>query len=291
VQYTTGFINYFYGLIDDIRIYNRVLNTAEISALYHENFWQDKVAKPVFSITGGMYSGSQITSLSSATPGAEIHYTTDGSEPSTSSKLYEGPISIPALSTTTIKAKAYKTGCIDSFPETHKYSTVSGYVLQPGPDNGEDTFIGSVYDRDYSTGECSNRIQNGGWADEYDALIRFDVSGAPSSPASAKLYLYSIDDTSTVCTMYLEKITSMWDESTVRWTSRPTFTNISTISAPIKGQWYSIDITSLYNDWKSSPSTNYGIMLRPSSTSNTNNKFYSSNLMDDTSLRPYLLVE
>lgn len=290
-SYYSGLTNYFNGFIDDIRIYNRVLNSDEISAIYHENNWKDKVAKPVFSKTGGMYSGSQNVTLSSSTTGAEIYYTTDGSEPSTSTNLYTTPISIPALSTTTIKAKAFKSGYIDSFPETNKYSTVSGYVLQPGPENGEDTLIGSVYDRDYSTGEYSNRIKNGGWGDEYDALIRFDVFAAPTSPTSAKLYLYSVDDTSTVCTMYLEKITSTWDESTVRWTSRPTFSNISTIPAPTKGQWYSIDITSLYNDWKSSPSTNYGLMLRPSSTSNTNNIFYSSNLIDDTSLRPYLLVE
>jgi hypothetical protein len=30
---------YFPGLIDDIRIYNRALSEPEIQALYHENGW------------------------------------------------------------------------------------------------------------------------------------------------------------------------------------------------------------------------------------------------------------
>ena len=30
---------YYYGFIDDIRIYNRVLSDAEIQVLYHEDGW------------------------------------------------------------------------------------------------------------------------------------------------------------------------------------------------------------------------------------------------------------
>jgi len=39
VPYTDGNVKYFNGLIDDIRIYNRALNKAEIQALYNENGW------------------------------------------------------------------------------------------------------------------------------------------------------------------------------------------------------------------------------------------------------------
>ena len=50
--------------------------------------------------------------LSTATSGATISYTTNGSDPTTSSALYTGPITL--LSTTTLKAKTIKSGMTDS---------------------------------------------------------------------------------------------------------------------------------------------------------------------------------
>jgi hypothetical protein len=41
VPYTDGNVKYFNGSIDDIRIYNRALNEAEIQALYHEGGWSE----------------------------------------------------------------------------------------------------------------------------------------------------------------------------------------------------------------------------------------------------------
>ena len=31
--------NFFNGIIDDIRIYKRVLSSSEVTAIYHENGW------------------------------------------------------------------------------------------------------------------------------------------------------------------------------------------------------------------------------------------------------------
>ena len=59
---------------------------------------------PVFSPAAGSYAGAQSVSISS-TSGAAIHYTTDGSTPtSTTGTLYSGPVNITA--TTTLKAIA-----------------------------------------------------------------------------------------------------------------------------------------------------------------------------------------
>lgn len=60
---------------------------------------------PVFSPKAGTYDSVQYVSLSSATPGASIHYTIDGREPSLSSALYRGSITL--RSTTTVKAAAF----------------------------------------------------------------------------------------------------------------------------------------------------------------------------------------
>jgi hypothetical protein len=79
-----------------------------------------KVAAPVAGLEPGTYSEPQKTSLSTATEGAVIRYTTDGSEPNMKSKIYKNPISITPFKTV-IKAIAYKDGMIASDAATFEY--------------------------------------------------------------------------------------------------------------------------------------------------------------------------
>ncbi|HWA88100.1 MAG TPA: chitobiase/beta-hexosaminidase C-terminal domain-containing protein, partial [Opitutus sp.] len=66
-----------------------------------------RVAAPAFSPAGGTYSGSQSVTISSATTGAAIRYTTDGSTPTrTHGTVYSGAVNIAA--TSVLKAIAYK---------------------------------------------------------------------------------------------------------------------------------------------------------------------------------------
>ena len=51
-------------------------------------------ATPAFSPAPGTYTGKQSVTLSTATPGAAIYYTTNGSAPTTSSAQYSGPIAV-----------------------------------------------------------------------------------------------------------------------------------------------------------------------------------------------------
>lgn len=68
-----------------------------------------QAATPTFSPAGGTYTSAQTVSISDATAGAAIFYTTDGSTPGTSSTPYTGPITVS--STKTIKAIAMASGC------------------------------------------------------------------------------------------------------------------------------------------------------------------------------------
>ncbi len=67
---------------------------------------------PTFSVDEGTYTSSQSVTLSCATPGATIHYTTDGTTPDGSSPTYSSAIAV--ASTTTIKAIAVKDGLVNS---------------------------------------------------------------------------------------------------------------------------------------------------------------------------------
>gem|GEM_PF-1161371 len=67
----------------------------------------DKIAMPEANPPSGkVISGASVITLSTLTSGAKIRYTLDGSEPNSSSTLYENPISITAV--TIIKAIAVK---------------------------------------------------------------------------------------------------------------------------------------------------------------------------------------
>jgi chitinase len=81
------------------------------------------VAAPVFSPGGGTYTSAQNVTISSATGGASIRYTTDGSTPtSTTGTSYSGAVNIS--STTTLQAVAYESGFTTS-PVTSATYTIS----------------------------------------------------------------------------------------------------------------------------------------------------------------------
>jgi ribosomal protein L40E len=80
-----------------------------------------EVATPTFSPAGGTYSSTQSVTISCSTAGATIRYTTDGSNPtSTTGTVYSGPISVS--SSMTLKAIAYGSGYTDSDVATATYT-------------------------------------------------------------------------------------------------------------------------------------------------------------------------
>ena len=79
-----------------------------------------KVATPTASPAAGAVVSGTTVSLSCSTAGAVIHYTTDGSTPTSSSTTYSTPISITEAKT--IKAIAVKQGLNDSDVLTVAYT-------------------------------------------------------------------------------------------------------------------------------------------------------------------------
>lgn len=85
-----------------------------------------EVEAPTFAAPSGTYASTQSVTISTATSGATIRYTTDGSVPTSGTgTVYTGPVTVSA--TGTLKAIAYKTGMSDS------QLSVATYFIGPAP--------------------------------------------------------------------------------------------------------------------------------------------------------------
>jgi hypothetical protein len=84
-------------------------------------------ATPNFSVPHGLYNAPQVVTIQTATPGATIRYTTDGSSPM-GGTLYTGPITINR--TSTLRAVATQNGHLPSDITTQTYLFLADVVTQ-----------------------------------------------------------------------------------------------------------------------------------------------------------------
>lgn len=81
-------------------------------------------AIPTISPNGGTFSSAQQVTLSTTTAGAEIRYTLNGNEPTSSSTLYSGAFNVS--SSATVKAKAFASGYYPSATASATFTINSG---------------------------------------------------------------------------------------------------------------------------------------------------------------------
>ena len=112
---------------------------------YEKKGIQTTVAKPVFNPSTGSYTAAQNVTISCSTEGATIYYTTNGSEPSTSSTKYTAGDEISVTqSGTTLKAIAVKQGLTNS--------TVASATYTIKPENPSITQEGNTITMSAATG-------------------------------------------------------------------------------------------------------------------------------------------
>ena len=105
-------------------------------------------SRPVFSETALYHTEAFSLTLSCADPNAEIRYTTNGTEPTQSSKLYEGPITVSK--NTVIRAVALADGLLSSETVTYHYlfdepHEVPVVCMALAPDDFETVYHVSVH--------------------------------------------------------------------------------------------------------------------------------------------------
>jgi len=108
--------------------------------------------QPVFSPPSGIYTAGRLVTISDATPGASIYYTTDGSAPTASSPSYSGPITVSA--TETIQA----------------ISAASGYAVSAS--------ASATYTIAPATQTPTFDVPGGSYATEQSVAIRDGMQGA-----------------------------------------------------------------------------------------------------------------
>jgi len=146
----------WWGDLAELVIYDRPLSMTERKAV--EDYLRNKyrigvaVTAPVISPSGGLFTGSVAVTLATPTPGAQIFYTTDGREPTTSSSRYTGPLTL--TSTVVLKAKAFVSGygesatVISGFTDSAGFQpkSLSGLQLWLRADAGVPTGYGDLWE-------------------------------------------------------------------------------------------------------------------------------------------------
>ncbi|MDB5239374.1 MAG: hypothetical protein JWO00_709 [Candidatus Parcubacteria bacterium] len=164
-------------------------------------------------------------------------------------------------------------------------------------------FYGMTFQKD-------DKLQIGGWGDIYRAYMLFDLEGLPSSVTQARLQLFAYPrgDNSTLTNFNMSLPTAKWWyakdkngnvgtdqdanyswDTSLTWSTQPGRTPITgwnVASLPTNHFWV-FDITSMYSNWRSNPSSNMGVVLDPWYNNNNFDLWYSTRYSND-GYRPLL---
>ena len=163
-------------------------------------------ATPTFSVGAGTYASAQTVTISDATAGAAIYYTTNGAAPSASSTAYTAPITVS--STETLMAAAIAPGYALSAVASAAY-TITPPPPPKNPDgtvrHGQTAIAGShVYLLAANTtgyGNASVSLLDAaetGASDSVGAYVTtgsdgsFDITGDYSCTANTQVYVYAL---------------------------------------------------------------------------------------------------
>jgi len=193
----------------------------------------NKVANPILTPPGGLYSQTQQVSISCATDGADIRYSVDGSTPPVNSYIYIGSFDVPLG--TTVKAYAVKAGREDSDIVTHFYS---GIVPTPEITPSSGSYIAGTYIRIAIDGLTSASS----W--EEGISVRYTLDGSePDTTSALYEFPFTLD---APCTLKAKAYRYNWTPSPVVSADYSIYPLLNIIGS-YDTNWPAIDVVILNN--------------------------------------------
>jgi LysM repeat protein len=159
--------------LEAIAVETGYANAATAIAAYTINLPQ--AAAPTFSPPGGTYNSALLVTISDATPGATIYYTTNRTTPTVNSTVYSGPISVSTSETVEAIAAAGGTSAGNSAV------AMAGYTLNlPAPGF---TIALSSASLDITPGQSGTTTVIVTPENSFASPITFSCSGLPAGAA------------------------------------------------------------------------------------------------------------
>ena len=147
---------------------------------------------------------------------------------------------------------------------------------------------------------------NNGTPDTGRSLLQFDLTGIPVGSVVNYAYLSLFNNPTTPYAqgqhstlsgpndLFIQRITSYWDENTVTWFSQPATTTqneVSVASSTSAHQDYTnIDVRTLVQDMIDNPLTSFGFMIRLQDETYYRSMVFASSDYFDAAKRPMLVV-
>lgn len=269
------------------------------------------VETPVISPAAGNYLTSVDVSISCSSTNVDIHYTTDGSTPTTSSILYDAPFTL--TESATVKAKAFDTDTSHD-PLYNPSLTASAAFVVLSEEEYSASMDASIHitlpNTNDGTGDrlaVRNASGNplypppaGSW--QIDTLIWFSLASIPSGStidsATLKLYYYDFKDNDPAGrTLSLFRALQLWNEAAVTWNNQPLWAGVASSTAQVPAStsdWMEWDVTADVQACISGMSINYGWKITdfvPWNDYNIPITYFHSREYTNSNLRPVLKVQ
>jgi murein DD-endopeptidase MepM/ murein hydrolase activator NlpD len=186
----------------------------------------------------------------------------------------------------TVTPASARTVTVNYQPTPYPSSIINGVHILDG-------WLPSMY---YGkTFQKDDKLQIGGWGDNYRAYLQFDLKGLPRnvSEATLMLYAYSPGGTSTKVNFNIQSPNTSWIDpsgkltTSMTWVTQPTgFSNVGSYPPGAYDSWWPMQITQTYNAWLGG-SPNNGLAFFSVAQNNNFNVWRSSRYASDA-YRPIL---
>ncbi len=186
-----------------------------------------------------------------------------------------------------------------SVSKTVKVNVSKKLIIQPGPEEGMDTFVlSNNKGRNYKTWHALliGRVEPPNYFGR--ALVKFDLGAVPNDAVivSAKVSLYmGYGSTQKSLIILAHQINGPWNHNSVTWNNQPQYKIVpesgASVTTGVPG-WTSWDIKNLAQGWVSGSIENNGLLLKKNNeteiTIAEQNAIYRSSRTLSTALRPWI---